>query len=89
MVRPPDLLNDPQLAHRATFTTMRHPLIPHELPAENVAAPYSNLALPPERPAPLSGQHTREICTDLLDLTTEEINEYLASGILHETDIGR
>ena len=42
--------------------------------------------LPPtaDGPAPLLGQHTREVCRELLDLADPEIDALVAEGVLEE-----
>ncbi|GAB3141476.1 CoA transferase [Amycolatopsis stemonae] len=84
MVRLPELLDDPQLHARQTFTTMRHPLLEDELPAENVAAPFSRLTSPAVRPAPMSGEHTAEICTEVLGLTIRQVDDLIEKRVLHD-----
>ncbi|WP_020661481.1 CaiB/BaiF CoA-transferase family protein [Amycolatopsis benzoatilytica] len=85
MVRQPELLDDPQLRARNTFTTMRHPLLDGALPMENVAAPFERLTVPPSRPAPLSGENTVEICEDVLGLPPEETRALLSRQVVHRS----
>jgi crotonobetainyl-CoA:carnitine CoA-transferase CaiB-like acyl-CoA transferase len=73
MVRLPDLLDDPQLRARGTYPTLHHPLHDGHLPTENVAAPFEPHTPAPVRPAPLSGEHTVEICTDVLGMSTDQV----------------
>ncbi|MGB3477423.1 MAG: CoA transferase [Mycobacterium sp.] len=82
MSRPPDVADDPQLAHRAVFAPMTHPLIEHPLPAETGPAPFRNIPVAPQRPAPLPGQDTREICRSLLGLDDGETDRLIADGVL-------
>ncbi|GAB4009071.1 CaiB/BaiF CoA-transferase family protein [Nocardioides ultimimeridianus] len=84
MVRLPELLDDPQLQHRGTFTTMNHPLLDQPLPAEDVTAPYESVVVRPATPAPSPGQHTRDISTGALGLTESEIEDLLAAGAIHD-----
>ncbi|MFE9231371.1 CoA transferase [Streptomyces massasporeus] len=84
MTRQPELLDDPQSRARGTFTTMRHPLLDGELPAENVAAPYGQLTPPPSRPAPLSGEHTVDVCTEVLRLTPERVRDLIDRRVIHQ-----
>jgi len=88
MVRLPELLDDPQMHHRRTFTTMSHPALEGDLPAESVTAPYGKLGRPTHTPAPAPGQHTREVCRDLLGLDDAEIDELVARGVLLVADRG-
>ena len=41
-----------------------------------------NIADPPKRPAPLLGQHTVEICTELLGIAATEVSALIERGIL-------
>lgn len=86
MNRAPDLAEDPQLAHRKVFSDMTHPLIDHPLPAETGPAPFRNIPAAPQQPAPLAGRDTREICTNIIGLTTERIDELIADGVLFVAD---
>jgi crotonobetainyl-CoA:carnitine CoA-transferase CaiB-like acyl-CoA transferase len=84
MLRLPELLEDEQLAHRATFTTMSHPQFDHTLPAESVASPYAALSAPDHSPAPAVGAHTREILTKVLALAEDEVDALIERGVVHE-----
>lgn len=86
MNRPPDIAEDPQLAHRAVFADMIHPLIAHPLPAETGPAPYRNIPRAPQRPAPLPGQDTRAICRTVLGFDEAEIERLIAEGVLFAAD---
>lgn len=86
MNRPPDVADDPQLAYRARYAAMAHPLIEHPLPAETGPAPFRNIPAAPQRPAPLPGQHTRQICRDVLGLDAEQIDRLIADGVLFVAD---
>ena len=85
MLRSPDLLADPQLQHRGTFTTLRHPAIDGELAAESVAAPYAWLPAGKQRPAPAAGGHTLEICRELPGTEHGETGDLASRGVLRET----
>jgi crotonobetainyl-CoA:carnitine CoA-transferase CaiB-like acyl-CoA transferase len=82
MNRPVDVLSDPQLEHRKLFTAMAHPLFDAPLPAETGPAPYRNIPLAELRPAPMPGEHTREVCQKILGLDTGEIDRLIADGVL-------
>jgi crotonobetainyl-CoA:carnitine CoA-transferase CaiB-like acyl-CoA transferase len=84
MLRSPDLLADPQLEHRATFTTLRHPMLDIELPAESAAAPYGWMPAGAQRPAPLPGEHTREICREVLGMDDTSIDDLAGRGVVYE-----
>jgi crotonobetainyl-CoA:carnitine CoA-transferase CaiB-like acyl-CoA transferase len=82
MNRPPDILEDPQLRERKLFSNMTHPLFDHPLPAESGPAPFRHIPPAPQRPAPLPGQHTREICHKILGMSSEETDQLIHDGVL-------
>ncbi len=85
MNRPPDVLHDPQLVERKLLSDMVHPLVERPLPAETGPAPFRHIPPAPQRPAPLPGQDTRELCAKLLGMGTEEIDRLLDERVLFET----
>ena len=82
MNRPPDILEDPQLLARKLFSDMTHPLIDHPLPAETGPAPFRHIPPAPQRPAPLPGQDTREICQRSLGMSSEETERLIDDRVL-------
>ncbi len=82
MNRPPDILEDPQLIERKLYSDMVHPLIERPLPAETGAAPFRHIPAAPQRPAPLPGQDTVEICRKLLGMSTEETEQLISDRVL-------
>jgi crotonobetainyl-CoA:carnitine CoA-transferase CaiB-like acyl-CoA transferase len=84
MNRPPDLLEDPQLVERGLLSDMVHPLIARPMPAETGPAPFRHIPAAPQRPAPLPGQDTREVCRNLLGMSAEEIDRLIADHVLFE-----
>lgn len=82
MNRPPDLLEDPQLIERKVLRDMVHPLINHPLPTETGPAPFRHIPPAPQRPAPLPGQDTREICRKLLGMSAEETERMITDRVL-------
>jgi crotonobetainyl-CoA:carnitine CoA-transferase CaiB-like acyl-CoA transferase len=82
MNRPPDVLEDPQLCERRLFSNMTHPLFDHPLPAETGPAPFRHIPAAPQRPAPLFGQDTREICRRVLGMSREEAERLVSDGVL-------
>jgi crotonobetainyl-CoA:carnitine CoA-transferase CaiB-like acyl-CoA transferase len=85
MNRPPDVLEDPQLCARKLFSDMVHPLFDHPLPAETGPAPFRLIPPAPQRPAPLPGQDTREICRKVLGMSSAETERLIADGVLFVT----
>jgi crotonobetainyl-CoA:carnitine CoA-transferase CaiB-like acyl-CoA transferase len=82
MNRPPDVLEEPQLRERKLFSDMTHPLFDHPLPAETGPAPFRHIPPAPQRPAPLPGQDTREICHKVLRMSSEETERLINDGVL-------
>ncbi len=75
---------DPQLQHRGTYRPMRHPALEHELPTEASSAPYASLPPGPLEPAPLTGEHTRAVLSQVLGYDDARIDALLAAGTAHE-----
>ncbi|HKV18135.1 MAG TPA: CoA transferase [Mycobacterium sp.] len=82
MNRAVDVLADPTLVHRKVFSDMVHPLFDHPMPTETSPALFAHIPRAELRPAPLAGEHTREICQKLLALDTDEIDRLVADGVL-------
>jgi crotonobetainyl-CoA:carnitine CoA-transferase CaiB-like acyl-CoA transferase len=82
MNRAVDVLADPVLVHRKSFTDMVHPLFDHPMPTETSPARFAHITRAELRPAPMPGEHTREICHKLLSLDTEEVDRLIADGVL-------
>ena len=82
MNRPPDVLEDPQVRERKLYADMHHPLFDHPLPAETGPAPFRHIPPAPQRPAPLPGQDTREICHKILGMSSDETERLIADGVL-------
>jgi crotonobetainyl-CoA:carnitine CoA-transferase CaiB-like acyl-CoA transferase len=85
MRRLPELLADPHLAARQSFRTMSHPLLSRPVPANARAARFSTIGDPPQRAAPVPGEHTRQVAGTLLGLSPGEIDHLIREGILEET----
>jgi crotonobetainyl-CoA:carnitine CoA-transferase CaiB-like acyl-CoA transferase len=75
------LQHDPQLAARGHWITLIHPEVG---PSTYNSAPFrfSDAESSPSAPAPLLGQHTREICGELLGLDAADIDRLAAAGVL-------
>lgn len=82
MNRPPDILEDPQLTARKVYSPMVHPLIGHPLPAETGPAPFHHIPPAPQRPAPLPGQDTVEICRTLLGMSAAQVEQLRDARVL-------
>jgi crotonobetainyl-CoA:carnitine CoA-transferase CaiB-like acyl-CoA transferase len=83
----PELLGDPHLRERGFFRTMVHPRIDTPLPTENAPAVFEAVADPPLAPAPLHGQHSRQILRDVLEMTDAEIDALVAAGVVELPDV--
>jgi crotonobetainyl-CoA:carnitine CoA-transferase CaiB-like acyl-CoA transferase len=75
-----DLFGDPQLVAR-TWKPVEHPVLGR---VHVMAPPFLLRDTPPcvERPAPLLGQHTREVLNEVLGLADAEIDELERDGVL-------
>lgn len=76
-----DLFGDPQLRYREHFVFTDHPEIgPHAIDGNCFLLSESGAQY--QRPAPLLGQHTHQICQEILGLSNEEIARLEEWGIL-------
>jgi crotonobetainyl-CoA:carnitine CoA-transferase CaiB-like acyl-CoA transferase len=82
MNRTVDVLTDPQITFRKVFSDMTHPLFDAPMPTETGPAPYLHIPPAELRPAPMPGEHTREICQKLLALDADETDRLIAEGVL-------
>ena len=64
---------------------MAHPLFDHPMPTETSPSLYAHIPRAELRPAPMPGEHTREICQKLLGFDTEEIDRLITEGVLFAT----
>jgi benzylsuccinate CoA-transferase BbsF subunit len=78
-----DLIDgDPQLRHRGHFAVLDHPEMG---PSIYNSPPFtlSGIGQPVMRtPAPLLGQHTRQVCAELLGLSGADIDGLVSNGVL-------
>ncbi|RAY16174.1 CoA transferase [Actinomadura craniellae] len=75
---------DPHLAARRFFRELHQPQFDAPLPTENGPATFRDVADPELRPAPLAGEHTREVCTKVLGMPAAEIDALVVAGALEE-----
>ncbi len=88
MNRAVDIPTDPQVRARKVFTDMTHRLFESPLLTETGPAPPF-IDIPPAelRPAPpTAGEHTREICRELLGMPGDETERLIACGALFADD---
>lgn len=76
-----EVIHDPQLVHRGQWVRLDHPEMGNSLYS---APPMHLSATPawPRSPAPLLGQHTREVCREWLQLDDQRIDELIAQEVL-------
>jgi benzylsuccinate CoA-transferase BbsF subunit len=81
LYRPAEILGDPQLRWGNAIVEVDHPVAGKRLYPGN---PFhiSGVTLPPSRPAPLLGQHTEEICREVLKMSDTEIKALKDEGVL-------
>ena len=82
MYRATDLHDIPQLRSRNVFSDMVHPLLDVPLPTEAGPAPYRHIPPAPQRPAPLPGADTRQVCHDVLGMSSDDIEQLISDGVL-------
>ena len=82
MNRATDVLADPQVQFRGLYADMAHPLFAEPMSAETHAAPFRRIPDATLRPAPMPGEHTRSICTEVLKLDADAIERLIADGVL-------
>jgi benzylsuccinate CoA-transferase BbsF subunit len=78
--RAEDLFADPQLRHRGFFRRLDHPeLGDHAVHGHSFR--ISGLEPGPLRAAPLLGEHTFDICREVLGMSDDEIADYAARAV--------
>lgn len=85
MLRVADLPDFAYCQERASFRIDRHPYLPEPVLSERAAASYRDLAAPRCDPAPLAGEHTREVIDTWIRLSSEEADALEGIGILQPT----
>ena len=75
------VLADPQLAARGMIVEQEHPVL-GKVRLANIPFRFSDCDVTPRSPAPLLGQHNREIAT-ALGFSPAEIDAMVADGVLH------
>lgn len=82
MQRLDEYLDDPQFQARGFIRYLHQPQLASPLPTENGPSRALHLADPDLRPAPVQGEHTREIAATLLGLAPEEIDRLTSAEVL-------
>ncbi|UCG83612.1 MAG: CoA transferase [Dehalococcoidia bacterium] len=80
--RAPDTLADPQLQWLGATVELDHAVAGRRL-YPGIPFKMSGASPVPSRSAPLLGEHTDEICRDLLGISDDELNQLLEKDILH------
>jgi crotonobetainyl-CoA:carnitine CoA-transferase CaiB-like acyl-CoA transferase len=84
MTRLIELRDDAHLQARGFFREFLQPGYPGVVVSENGPGRATSLPDPEVRPAPLQGQHTREVAAELLGLSDEAIDRLVAEGVLED-----
>ncbi|MXX18558.1 MAG: hypothetical protein F4Z48_03575 [Dehalococcoidia bacterium] len=78
---PHELLEDQGMADRDLYVEMDHPEVgPRKI--SGLPGRYSDIEAYDYGPAPLFGQHSEEVCTGLLGLSTEEYEQLVAEEVI-------
>ena len=78
---PGEVLTDPQLLHREHFVEHDHPVL-GLLASERSGFRLSESEGAVRAPAPLLGEHTREVLSEVLGVSAAEIDRLEAEGVL-------
>ena len=71
---------------RALYTMSEHPEIENGFFVERGFAPSHNLPLLPQSPAPLLGEHSRQIVERLLGLPPGEVSRLIETKVLETSE---
>ena len=80
--RSSDLLRDPQNKHRGFYHYLEHPVM-GEVPYSGHQYKISNYNNGPLKAAPMLGEHSFEVLSQVLNLNDEEIAAAYASGAIN------
>jgi crotonobetainyl-CoA:carnitine CoA-transferase CaiB-like acyl-CoA transferase len=76
-----DLFEDPQLQHRGHFIFMDHPEVGRH-PVQRSEFRLSEAPAEFRSPAPVLGQHTVQVCKEILNMSEDEIATLVETGVL-------
>lgn len=79
---PESVLLDRQMLHRGFYRVVDHPLVGGRLFPRQYPAQFSGFPLDVPGPAPMLGQHGRQVLRSLLGLQDEELEALEADGII-------
>src|SRR5574341_1510050 len=77
-----EVVHDPQIAARGMIVEMEHP-VAGKVRLPNLPFRFSRADTTPQRPAPLLGQHNREVLQELLRYSVEQVAAMEQSGVLY------
>ncbi len=81
VLRPSDLHENAQLAHRGFFVTLDHTVM-GPTPYDGPVTRFSRTPARLRRPGPCLGEHTEQVLKEMLGLDDEEITQYAIAGAL-------
>lgn len=84
MLRVSELPDFDYYRQRGFFRPARHPFVSDQFLVESAPVRSERLIEPPDRPAPLSGEHSAEIVGEKLGLSVDEIRALLHEGVLEQ-----
>jgi benzylsuccinate CoA-transferase BbsF subunit len=76
-----DVIEDPQLQHRGHFVYMQHPEVGRH-PVQRSEFRLSRAQAEHRWPAPSIGQHTVQVCKDILGMSEDEVQALIAADVL-------
>ena len=79
------VVSDPQTQARAMVFEQDHPVL-GRIAMPNVPFKFSDIDVTPRSPAPLIGQHNREILATLLNYSPADIDGMERAGVLHQEE---
>jgi crotonobetainyl-CoA:carnitine CoA-transferase CaiB-like acyl-CoA transferase len=77
-----EVVADPQVRARGMLFEQEHPVLGH-ITMPNVPFTFSDVDVTPRRPAPLLGEHNREILTTTLGYSQADVEALEQDGVLH------
>jgi benzylsuccinate CoA-transferase BbsF subunit len=75
------VIADPQLAYREHFQLLHHPEMGERI-YNRAPFRFSGTDNSLTRPAPVLGQHTAEICRELLGMNETQVDDLIRDGVL-------
>jgi benzylsuccinate CoA-transferase BbsF subunit len=78
------VIEDAQLKHRGHFVYLDHPAVGRH-PVQRSEFRLSQAAAEHRWAAPLIGQHTAQVCKEILGMSEDEIATLLAEGVLEDS----